>query len=81
MNDKMKMEELLNITKSACDLYLHGSIESGSSKVHCVFETALCETLKMQNEIYSKMSDKGWYSSEQADAQKIQQVKQKYAMK
>lgn len=33
----------------------------------------------MQDEIYKKMTAKGWYPTEQADQQKISQVKQKFA--
>ena len=78
MDDKMKMEELLNVTKGTCDLYMHGAIESSTSNVHAAFDSALCESLKMQNEIYSMMSKKGWYTSERAEEQQIQKVKQKY---
>ena len=43
------------------------------------FSTALNDALCMQSNIYKQMSDRGWYSTEQAQPQKLQQVKQKYA--
>ena len=43
------------------------------------FNKALNDTLCMQDEIYKKMTAKGWYPTEQADQQKISQVKQKFA--
>ena len=79
MDDKTLMEGLLLNMKGVCDLYLHGSIESATPNVHCTFDNALNESLKMQDNIYSKMSSKGWYPTEQVDQQKIHQVKQKFS--
>ncbi|MDD6262263.1 MAG: spore coat protein [Clostridiales bacterium] len=79
MDDKLIMEDILTTVKSAADLYLHGTIESGTVNVHRTFDRKLSETLQMQNEIYSKMSQKGWYSEEQAQQQKIDQTRQKYS--
>jgi len=66
------------ILKGVCDLYLHGAIESNTSNVHCAFDEALNESLKMQSEIYQKMEQKGWYPTEKAEQKKIRQVKQKF---
>ena len=79
MDDKMIMEDLLTAVKTGADLYLHGTIESGTANVHGAFDASLSDTLKMQNEIYSKMSQKGWYVSEQAPQQKIDQTRQKFS--
>ena len=79
MDDRQIMENILLTTKGACDLYLHGSIESSTAPVHQAFTSALNNTLCMQDEIYQQMSAKGWYPSEQAPRQKIDQVKQKYS--
>ena len=78
-NDKCLMETLLNNTKSACDLYLHGTIESSTPEVHKAFDLVLSETLSMQNEIYGKMSAMGWYPSQTAKAQQIQQTKTQHS--
>ncbi|MCD7807897.1 MAG: spore coat protein [Erysipelotrichaceae bacterium] len=78
MNDKELMEGLLLTTKGVADLYLHGTIESSTSHVHSSFDHALCETLKMQNQIYDAMSQQGWYKTEQAQMNEIQKVKQKF---
>ncbi len=79
MEDKTLMEDILLQVKGACDLYLHGSIESSTQNVHSAFDCALNDTLKMQNEIYTKMSEKGWYAPEQAQQQKLDQTKQQFA--
>ena len=81
MNDQMIMENILLTTKGACDLYMHGTIESATQNVQQAFDAALSDSLCMQGDIYQKMASKGWYPSQQADQQQIQQVKQKYAGK
>ena len=79
MNDKDIMENILMTTKGACDLFMHGAIESNTPNVQQAFSTALNEALCMQGNVYKQMSDRGWYPSEQAQAQRVQQVKQKAA--
>lgn len=78
MDDRSIMESILLTTKGACDLYMHGAIESGTSNVHQAFSCALNDTLCMQDNIYKQMSQKGWYSDSQVQQQKIDQVKQKF---
>ena len=79
MNDQSIMENILLTTKGVCDLYMHGTIESGTQNVQQAFDTALNDSLCMQSDIYQKMSQKGWYPAQQADQQQINQVRQKYA--
>jgi spore coat protein CotF len=73
------MENLLNTTKGACDLYLHGTLESPTMNVHQAFDNALNDTLCMQDDIYKRMSSKGWYTTDQAEQQKISKVKNQFA--
>lgn len=79
MDDKCIMENILLTTKGVCDLYLHGAIESGTANVNSAFDKALQDSLCMQDEIYKKLSAKGWYPTEQAPQQQIDKVKQKFA--
>ena len=79
MDDKCIMENLLLTTKGVCDLYLHGAIESSTANVNKTFDDALKDSLCMQDEIYQKMSEKGWYPSTQAKEQDILKVKNRYA--
>ena len=79
MDDKCIMENLLLTTKNACDLYLHGSIESSTPEVKQGFKTALNECLNRQGRIYSEMSAKGWYQTDCAEQQKLSQVRTKFA--
>ena len=64
--------------KGCCDLFMHGAIESATPNVHGTFNTALNDALCMQSDIYTEMSNKGWYQNDTAPEQKLQQTKQKY---
>ncbi|GLB27437.1 hypothetical protein LXJ15735_36780 [Lacrimispora xylanolytica] len=75
MDDRTIMENLLNTAKGVCDLYMHGTIESPTQNVHQAFDTALNDSLCIQDSIYKKMSAKGWYTTEQAEQQKVTKVK------
>ncbi len=79
MDDRCIMENLLLTTKGVCDLYLHGTIESSTQNVHQTFDQALDDSLGIQDDIYHKMAAKGWYSTENAEQQKIQKVKNQFA--
>ena len=79
MNDKCIMENLLLTTKGVCDLYMHGTIESPTANVHQAFTTALNDTLTMQDSIYKQMSAKGWYTTDQAPQQQLNQLRQKFS--
>lgn len=79
MNDKEIMENLLLNLKGECDLLMHGAIESATPAVHSAFTQAFNEALTMQSEIYAKMAQKGWYPAQNAEAQQISAVKQKFS--
>lgn len=79
MDDKTIMDNILSATKGACDLMMHGAIESSTQNVHSVFTQVFNDTLCMQNKIYEKMTEKGWYPTQQAEQQKIDAVKQKFS--
>ncbi len=79
MDDRNLMENMLNLEKGVCDLFMHGTIESSSADVHRTFSDSLNTALCMQEQIYSKMEAKGWYSTEQADSSKINSLRMKYS--
>ena len=80
MNDQNLMEDILLLEKGVCDLFMHGTIESGTANVNEAFRSALNESLNMQDTLYDKMMSKGWYKTEQAEQNKIENVKQKFSM-
>ena len=79
MEDRDIMENELLTIKGVCDLYMHGAIESTTSEVHSAFKEALDESLNIQNKLYNLMAEKGWYQTENAEKQKIDQTKQKFS--
>ena len=79
MDDRTMMDTILSSVKGACDLMMHGTIESSTPQVHSAFDAGLQKCLCMQNEIYSKMSQKGWYPSTQVEQNKIDQARQKFS--
>ena len=78
MDDKNLMEDILLLEKGVCDLYMHGTIESSTDNVHGTFRAALTESLCMQDTIYTKMAQKGWYPPSVAQQGQISTVKQKF---
>ena len=79
MDDRNLMENILLLEKGACDLFLHGAIESSTKNVHTAFNNSLNESLRMQDDIYLKMQSKGWYPTEQVQQNKVNTVKQKFS--
>ena len=79
MNDREIMENILMTTKGACDMYMHGTIESSTPQARQAFDSALDDSLCMQDDIYQKMSQKGWYQTQQAQQQQIDQVRSKFS--
>ena len=79
MDDKNLMENILLLEKGACDLFMHGTIESSTANVHNAFSSALNEALSIENTIYDKMKAKGWYPTENVESSKITTVKQKFS--
>ena len=79
MQDKEIMENLLLNLKGECDLLMHGVVESATPNVRAAFKSALDDTLAMQNEVYEKMSAKGWYPTNVAEQKQIDAVKQKFS--
>ncbi len=78
MQDKDLMENELLVIKGVCDLYLHGALEASTYEVHCAFKEALNESLDIQNKIYNLMKEKGWYTTQNVEQQKIDSTKQKF---
>ena len=78
MESKLIMNTLLTVTKDVSDILYHGSIESSTPNIHTTFRNILNETLDIQNEIFKFMEQKGWYTLEQIEQTKIDQVKNKF---
>lgn len=79
MGDREIMENLLLNLKGECDLLMHGAIESATPEVHAAFTSSFCDTLALQNQVYAKMAERGWYPKTTAEQKQIDTVKQKFS--
>ena len=79
MDDRNIMENLLLLEKGVCDLYMHGAIESSTENVRSTFSDSLNTALSLQDQIYCKMQERGWYAPEQAESSKLSSIKMKFA--
>lgn len=79
MADKNLMENILLLEKGVCDLFMHGTIESSTERVRQAFSDALNDALCMQDTLYDKMAEKGWYPTEQVEQKKVDSVRQKFS--
>ncbi len=79
MDEQNIMENILQLEKAVCGLYLHGTIESSTQEVKQSFRTALNDCLGMQGRVYDEMASKGWYQTDNAEQQKLSQVRQKFS--
>lgn len=78
MDDKTMLEGILWDLKVMGDLSLHGAIESGTKNINKTFKDLLMETLTLQNDLYTLMSDEGMYSVSNAPETKVSKTKSKF---
>ena len=78
MDNKTMLEGILWDLKCLADLFLHGTIESGTKNVHQAFEDALTETLTLQNDLYTLMSNENMYKVENVAETKLTKSQSKY---
>lgn len=77
MEEKVIMNTALTYVKNACELLLHGSIESNTKKVNNCFIDGVEEYLEIQNELFSVMEQGGLYKIEQVSESKISKAASK----
>ena len=74
MNDKLLLENMLLLLKSTVEVYVHGSLESSNKTVHTALKHNLDEIIKLQDELYKKMTEYGWYVIENIEAKEIKKT-------
>lgn len=77
MTDQLLMEQTLLLLKSTTEVYVHGTLESSTKSVHNILKNGLNETLKLQNDLYHKMTECGWYQLQNVDTKTIKQTLKK----
>ncbi len=78
MDNKTMLEGILWDLKTLGDLFLHGTIESGTKNVHKTFKDSLDDVLTMQNDLYTLMSDEKMYTTEKVAETKLTKVQNKF---
>ena len=79
MDDKLVMTNILDTSKSVCNLLNQGSIESNDTVIANTYKKVLSAWLTMQHDIYKTMQEEGWYPVENVKEQAINKVKNKFS--
>lgn len=77
MNDQLLMENILLLLKSNMEVYVHGTLEASNKLVHEALHYGLEETLKLQHNLYQKMTEYGWYQVKNVDVKAIKDTLKK----
>lgn len=78
MDSKTMLEGILWDLKGMADLALHGAIESQNKSVTRTFQSTLGETLLMQNDLYTLMSEEKMYETNTVSETKIAKTRNKF---
>ncbi len=81
MSDLLLMENMLLLLKSCTEVYVHGILESSNKKVHDVLKFGLDENIKLQNDLYQKMTECGWYKIQNVNSKQIKDSLKKLKQK
>ena len=81
MNDQLLMENVLLLLKSNMEVYVHGTLEASNNQVHETLLYGLEETLKLQHNLYQKMTECGWYTVSNVSTKAIQDTLKKLKKK
>lgn len=79
MDNKTMLEGILWDLKVMSELTLHGTIESGTSNVHKMFQNSLTDILNLQNDLYTLMSEEEMYETSTVSETKITKTKNKFS--
>lgn len=77
-SDKDILTDMLSSQKFATDGYNAFANECATPALRCDFVNILTEEHQLQSEIFTEMQSRGWYPTEAADQNKVNQAKQKY---
>ena len=81
MNDQLLMDNYLLILKSTVEVYVHGTLESSNEEVRELLKENLNEILSSQASTYDIMTNYGWYSINNVEANVISQTLNKIESK
>ena len=76
--DKDRMTDMLMSQKLITGTYNTYTNECSTPEVRSAFMSLLAEEHQIQHDVFCEMQKRGWYQVQTAEAQKIQQAKQKF---
>lgn len=76
--DRERMDDVLSSQKFITEGYNIFANECATPALKSEFMNLLTEEHQIQHEIFTEMQKRGWYQTEQADQNKINQAKQKF---
>ena len=79
MGDKECLQDTLTSQKYITGEYNNCINEAATPEVKNTLLNILSDEHRMQSEVWTEMNSRGWYPTEQAEDQKIQQAKMKNA--
>ena len=79
MGDKERMQDALTSQKFITGEYNNYVNEAATPEVKNTLLNILSEEHRMQSEVWTEMNSRGWYKTEQAEDNKLQQEKTKHA--
>lgn len=77
-SDKDILTDVLSSQKFVTDGYNSYANECATPAVRTDFVNILNEEHMIQSEVFTEMQGRGWYATEAADQNKVNQAKQKY---
>ena len=77
-NEKECAMDALYSQKFIASNYNISLLEASTSEVRHCFEGILAEEYKIQEELFSEMSNRGWYPTEKAEEQKVTKARQQF---
>lgn len=78
MNEKELMNDLLNTEKEIAKLYTTAITESSCPNMRQVLTQNMQQTCTDQYNLFDQMRTKGYYQTKDAQADEVQQAKQKF---
>ena len=78
MDDKLVMTNLLDNSKSICNLLNQALIEANDDAICNTYKKVLSSFLTIQHDLYKTMQEEGWYPVENVKEQAINKVKNKF---
>ncbi len=74
MSDQLIMENYLLLLKSTVEVYVHGTLESSNPDVRKSLKNGLDMIMQAQADTYDTMTEYGWYTVNNVQANVIQQT-------